>query len=95
MVVIPIGVSFLSAVLLVEKVCLGFKNLVIFPSGLNGPTVVLHAAEVYKHERETAPIPFRNTKEKTVKAWAPLSRHSHAARKNAVSTKLCTHASLV
>ena len=69
--------------------------MVIFPSGQSGPNVVLHAAEVYKHERETAPIPFRNTEEKIVKAWAPLSRHSHAARKNAVSTKLRAHASLV
>ena len=69
--------------------------MVITPSGQSGPNAVLHAAEVYKHERETAPIPYRNTKEKTVKAWAPLSRHSHAARKNAVSTKLRTHASLV
>ena len=63
--------------------------MVITPSGLNGLSVLQRAVEGSIHEKETAPIPLRNTEEETAGGWALLWRHSHAARENAVSTKLC------
>ena len=63
--------------------------MVITPSGLNGLSVLQRAVEGSIHEKEAAPIPLRNTEEETAGVWALLSRHSHAARENAVSNKLC------